>query len=331
MSQHDFNIANQGFPGFRSDLNNALVALATLSSGATAPTATFAYQHWVDTSTSPPTLKIRNGTNDGWISVTLLNSSTNVSTPVIITQSTSDNSTNPASTAYVINRIANDAPTKTGTGASGTWGINITGNASGNAATATTAASATNIAFATKEAGLDEQAQFVVKKNGFSDAIFYSNAFFWGMYSVAGGDAFYYERVNDRFIFKGIADTVANAAITGAKLSGAQTGTAPVYGARAWVSFNGTGTIAIRGSGNVSSLIDNGTGDYRINVTTTLVDTDYCAIATAKVENNNTIGSNNNTTIAGTFISSATQIGVVTSSTSSVIVDSAIINVAVFR
>jgi hypothetical protein len=101
MSQHDFNIANQGFPGFRSDLNNALEALATLSSGATEPATKFAYQHWVDTSTSPPTLKIRNGTNDGWISVTRLNSSTNVSTPVIVTQSTSDNSTNPASTAFV--------------------------------------------------------------------------------------------------------------------------------------------------------------------------------------------------------------------------------------
>jgi hypothetical protein len=135
MSQHDFNIANQGFPGFRADLNNALEALATLSSGATEPAAKFAYQHWVDTSTSPPTLKIRNGTNDGWISVTRLNSSTNVSTPVIVTQSTSDNSTNPASTAYVINRIANDAPTKTGIGASGNWGINITGSA----ASATTA------------------------------------------------------------------------------------------------------------------------------------------------------------------------------------------------
>jgi hypothetical protein len=135
MSQHDFNIANQGFPGFRSDLNNALEALATLSSGATEPATKFAYQHWVDTSTSPPTLKIRNSTNDGWISVTRLNSSTNVSTPVITTQSTSDNSTNPASTAYVVNRIANDAPTKTGTGASGTWGISITGNA----ATATSA------------------------------------------------------------------------------------------------------------------------------------------------------------------------------------------------
>jgi hypothetical protein len=177
MSQHDFNIANQGFPGFRSDLNNALEALATLSSGATEPATKFAYQHWVDTSTSPPTLKIRNGTNDGWISVTRLNSSTNVSTPVITTQSTSDNSTNPASTAYVINRIANDAPTKTGTGASGTWGISITGNAAtvtngittgnigsyapsltgtgasgtwgisitGNAATATTATNVTNV------------------------------------------------------------------------------------------------------------------------------------------------------------------------------------------
>jgi hypothetical protein len=132
MSQHDFNIENQGFPGFRSDLNNALEALVTLSSGATQPDNRFAYQLWADTSTSPPTLKIRNGTNDAWISVTRLNSSTNVSTPVITTQSTSDNSTNPASTAYVINRIANDAPTKTGSGASGTWGINITGTVSGS-------------------------------------------------------------------------------------------------------------------------------------------------------------------------------------------------------
>lgn len=69
MSQHDLNIANQGFPAFRSDLNNALVALASLSSGATAPTTTFAHQLWMDTSANPSVLKLRNADNDAWIAI----------------------------------------------------------------------------------------------------------------------------------------------------------------------------------------------------------------------------------------------------------------------
>ena len=40
------------------------------------------------------------------------------------------------------------------------------------------------------------------------------------------------------------------------------TGTAPIYACRAWVNFNGTGTVAIRASGNVSSITDNGVYDY---------------------------------------------------------------------
>ena len=52
-------------------------------------------------------------------------------------------------------------------------------------------------------------------------------------------------------------------------------GTAPGYMARAWVNFNGTGTVAIRASGNVSSITDNGTGDYTVNFTTALVDANY--------------------------------------------------------
>jgi hypothetical protein len=52
-------------------------------------------------------------------------------------------------------------------------------------------------------------------------------------------------------------------------------GSAPLFLCRAWVNFNGTGTIAIRASGNVSSLTDNGTGDYTINFTTAMPDTDY--------------------------------------------------------
>ena len=44
---------------------------------------------------------------------------------------------------------------------------------------------------------------------------------------------------------------------------------------RAWVNFNGENTVAIRDSGNVSSITDNGTGDYTINITTALEDADY--------------------------------------------------------
>jgi hypothetical protein len=69
---------------------------------------------------------------------------------------------------------------------------------------------------------------------------------------------------------------IANAAITAAKLDGAQSGSAPIYAARAWVNFQGTGTVTIRASGNVSSITDNGTGDYTINFTNAMVDANYC-------------------------------------------------------
>jgi hypothetical protein len=55
---------------------------------------------------------------------------------------------------------------------------------------------------------------------------------------------------------------------------------ATAYGCRAWVNFNGTGTVAIRASGNVSSITDNGTGNYTINFTTSIVDANYSAVLT---------------------------------------------------
>jgi hypothetical protein len=58
-------------------------------------------------------------------------------------------------------------------------------------------------------------------------------------------------------------------------------GSAPVYGARAWVNFNGSGTVAIRASGNVSSITDNGVGDYTVNFTTPMPDASYSISGTA--------------------------------------------------
>lgn len=54
---------------------------------------------------------------------------------------------------------------------------------------------------------------------------------------------------------------------------------ATAYGCRAWVNFNGTGTVAIRASGNVSSITDNGTADYTVNFTNAMPDANYCAVA----------------------------------------------------
>ena len=53
---------------------------------------------------------------------------------------------------------------------------------------------------------------------------------------------------------------------------------ATAYGCRAWVNFNGTGTVAIRASGNVTSITDNGTGDYTINFTTAMPDVNYSVV-----------------------------------------------------
>jgi hypothetical protein len=54
--------------------------------------------------------------------------------------------------------------------------------------------------------------------------------------------------------------------------------TAQIYNgaAKAWVNFNGTGTVAIRAQFNVSSITDNGTGDYTVNFTTAMADANYC-------------------------------------------------------
>jgi hypothetical protein len=70
-----------------------------------------------------------------------------------------------------------------------------------------------------------------------------------------------------------IKNGVANTPPTIQDSAGTQIGTF----CRAWVNFNGTGTVAIRASFNVSSITDNGTGDYTLNFTTAFADANYCA------------------------------------------------------
>lgn len=99
---------------------------------------------------------------------------------------------------------------------------------------------------------------------------------------------------------------------------------ATAYGCRAWVNFNGTGVVAIRASGNVSSITDNGTGDYTVNFTTVMPDANYCASADAK--------------IAVSYVSSETDITSTASGScrishveNNAYADSSIVCVAIFR
>jgi len=76
MAQHDYNIANQGFPAFRTDLNNALSAIQTTNSGTSRPTGAVAGQLWLDTTTATsPTLKYYDGADD--ISLATIDHTTN--------------------------------------------------------------------------------------------------------------------------------------------------------------------------------------------------------------------------------------------------------------
>ena len=75
MAQHDMNIANQGFPATRADLNNALQALVSNSSGTSAPSTTFANQWWYDTTNNK--MYLRNEANSAWIEVFALDQSNN--------------------------------------------------------------------------------------------------------------------------------------------------------------------------------------------------------------------------------------------------------------
>ena len=89
---------------------------------------------------------------------------------------------------------------------------------------------------------------------------------------------------NQTFTLPSIGGTVTTSAsdlTTQVKSATNATGSAPIYSCRAWVNFNGTGTVAIRASGNVSSITDNGVGNYTVNFTTAMVDANYAVVMTA--------------------------------------------------
>ena len=133
----------------------------------------------------------------------------------------------------------------------------------------------------------------------------------------------------------GTTGTFSGNVTFGSSVLATPSGSAPSYTCRAWVNFNGTGTVAIRASGNVSSITDNGTGDYTVNFTTAMPDANYSKVVASSPEYGNSI------TTAMTDVSSNLLAEVapttanfrflISQSTSATRVDAKYISASVFR
>lgn len=98
------------------------------------------------------------------------------------------------------------------------------------------------------------------------------------------------------------------------------------FDCRAWVNFNGTGTVAIRGSGNVTSITDNGVGDYTANLTTAMPDANFGVVATSA----NTLTNPGDYHIAAASATTST-VNMRVYTTGTVAVDPVQVSIAVFR
>jgi len=94
-----------------------------------------------------------------------------------------------------------------------------------------------------------------------------------------------------------IVTTGDSGTITAPMLDGGQTGSAPAYVARAWILFNGTGTISITNSANVSSITDITTGRYTVTFTTVMPSSSPIAIASSNTANDTGTYSRSTTSI----------------------------------
>lgn len=100
---------------------------------------------------------------------------------------------------------------------------------------------------------------------------------------------------------------------------------------RAWVNFNGTGTVAIRASFNVSSITDNGTGDYTVNFTTAMADANYSVAASGSSSQGFVVGYGvvNGFGRAGSISASSFRMFLANNSNTSV--DEGYVFIAIFR
>lgn len=271
-------------------------------------------------------------------------------TPLAPTATVATNNTQIATTAYVVNRIAQDiagkaniaSPTFTGTPAAPT------------AAGGTNTTQIATTAFVTDAISTERTATATLTNKTISGAsntltVRLDQSDTTGTLPVnKGGTGAITHTANNVLVGNGTSaitsiapGTSGNALVSNgttwssgspAKLSTAS-GSAPSYSARAWVNFDGTNafspnpsTTAIRASGNVSSITDNGVGDYTVNFTTAMSDANYNWVGGAKQT------SGDNVFVHGSPAAQTTSaLSLHTSQAGLGLVDPLIVNVSIFR
>jgi hypothetical protein len=154
-------------------------------------------------------------------------------------------------------------------------------NSSGRVGVATTTPDS-GYAMTVQGIGVDNSSQLYLKRQGNPQGLFIT---------AGGGSATYDSYEGNDVVFGSHIWTATKGSTTTERMRIDGSGNlqfnsgygsvATAFGCRAWVNFDGTGTPAIRASGNVSSITDNGTGDYTINFTTAMPDANYCVTTTS--------------------------------------------------
>lgn len=307
MSQHDLVIDNASGASVRNDLNNALAALGSTMKGNGAPSSPLGGMQWVEDdnpSGSVWTWKIYDGAD--WIEVGTIDTTNNrfivsgnfsagsVSAPGLTPAGDSDTGlSSPSGNTLVLSTAGTEALRvdssqnvvvavgKLGIGTAAPVAQNeVYGAGQSTLGTFNTSGNLGGTLYA-RDSGT---AQY----NG-GAIMFGANQGAWaaikswltdGSNNTAGGLSIYTRNSTteaslwERFRI----DSSGNIGFNSGYGS-----VATAYGCRAWVNFNGTGTVAIRASGNVTSITDNGTGNYTVNFTNAMPDANFSAVMHNKI------------------------------------------------
>ena len=290
MPQHDIILDNASGAAFRADANAALAALGSTMKGPNAPPAPIAGMMWLDDDTpsaSVWTWKVYDGAE--WLSVGFIDISANTFTPASAPSVLLAGAASAAAPAY---SFAGDPDTGVFNGSANSLDFAVGGarafqvsqssvlieNNAGNASLSLYArlvdASAANFRFFSQSV-LNESFVPLVSAVSLVNTDGSAN---WRIEVTPAGS-----RASDRRVQKvlvpGSGPVVVNSGgldvNNDLRFNSGYGSAALAFGVRAWVNFNGTGTVAIRASGNVSSITDNGTGDYTVNFTTPMPDANY--------------------------------------------------------